>query len=219
MTCRQFQEDVERLVKGDLPPEKEQVLRAHASTCDACSALWAAESRLQQGIVAQSIPEPAPDFETRIRNMALSGKPRSVHRRNMIPVWGSAVAAVLALGIFIGLQLQPERNGQTSQDMAQTSAQEVIAEPRQRTVRLAFNSRKAMEGVTLTLELPANVELAPFPGRQNVSWKVNLKEGDNVLALPLNVLFPGSGELVAHLDDGRKRKTFSTAIPDTEPSS
>ena len=79
---------------------------------------------------------------------------------------------------------------------------------------------KAMDNVTLTLELPPNAELAPFPGRQTISWTVDLKQGDNVLALPINVLFPGSGKLVAHLDDGTRRKTFSTAIPgNTEPSS
>ena len=133
---------------------------------------------------------------------------------------------MLALGIFIGMQVGPADTG-LPEDIADASGQtatESVSEPESgaelKTVRLAFNSRKAMDNVTLTLELPPNAELAPFPGRQTISWTVDLKQGDNVLALPINVLFPGSGKLVAHLDDGTRRKTFSTAIPgNMEPSS
>lgn len=227
MTCRQFHQEVDSLVRGELPPHEQETLQAHASACPDCSELWEDERRLHKGIMAQSIPEPDADFEARLRAVALSaGAP---HRAGLpkAPIWASAVAAVLALGIFIGMQIGPVDVGQSGEDLAETSDQsttepvsQIQGGPEVRTVRLAFNSRRAMENVTLTLEMPPNAELAPFPGRQTISWKVNLKEGDNVLALPINVLFPGSGELVAHLDDGTRRKTFSAAIPgNTEPSS
>lgn len=227
MTCRQFHQEVDSLVRGELTPQEQEALQAHASVCPDCSELWEDERRLQKGIMAQTIPEPNADFEARVRARALSGS--APHRSGLpkTPIWASAVAAVLALGIFIGMQIGPVDVGPSGNDLAETSERST-AEPvsqsqsssEVRTVRLAFNSRRAMENVTLTLELPPNAELAPFPGRQTISWKVNLKEGDNVLALPINVLFPGSGELVAHLDDGTRRKTFSTAIPgNTEPSS
>ncbi len=227
MTCRQFHQEVDSLVRGELPPQEQDALQAHASVCPDCSELWEGERRLQKGIMAQTIPEPNADFETRVRARALSGS--APHRSGLpkTPIWASAVAAVLALGIFIGMQIGPVDVGPTGEDLAETSdpsttelVSSIQSSSEVRTVRLAFNSRRAMENVTLTLELPPNAELAPFPGRQTISWKVNLKEGDNVLALPINVLFPGSGELVAHLYDGTRRKTFSTAIPgSTEPSS
>lgn len=227
MTCRQFNQEVGSLVRGELPPHEQEALESHASVCPECAELWEDERRLQKGILAQTIPEPNADFEARVRAMALAG--RAPHRSKLpqAPIWASAVAAVLALGIFIGMQIGPVKVAPSGEHLAETS-DENKAEPATqlqnraevRTVRLAFNSRRAMENVTLTLEMPPNAELAPFPGRQTISWKVNLKEGDNVLALPINVLFPGAGELVAHLDDGTRRKTFSTAIPgNTEPSS
>ena len=200
MTCRQFHQEVDSLVRGDLPLHEQEALQAHASTCASCSELWEDEQRLQKGIMAQTVPEPDDDFESRVRAMALA--------------------------VFIGMQVGPADTG-LPEDIADAPGQtatETVAEPESgaelKTVRLAFNSRKAMDNVTLTLELPPNAELAPFPGRQTISWTVDLKQGDNVLALPINVLFPGSGKLVAHLDDGTRRKTFSTAIPgNTEPSS
>ncbi|HEY9119917.1 MAG TPA: zf-HC2 domain-containing protein [Marinobacter sp.] len=227
MTCRQFNQEVDSLVRGELPPHEQETLQAHASVCPDCSELWEDQQRLQKGIMAQTIPEPNADFEARIRRLALSGS--APHRAGLpkAPIWASAVAAVLAVGIFIGMQIGPVTVAPSGEDLAETTDQNAVDPASQfqngpdvRTVRLAFNSRRAMENVTLTLEMPPNAELAPFPGRQTISWKVNLKEGDNVLALPIHVLFPGSGELVAHLDDGTRRKTFSTAIPEkTEPSS
>lgn len=227
MTCRQFHKEVDILVRGELPPAEQEALQAHASVCPDCSELWEDERRLQKGIMAQNIPAPNDDFEARVRAAALShGAP---HRSTLpkTPIWATSIAAVLALGVFIGMQIGPADVGNTTEELAKTSgkdttlpASEPLSTVEAKTVRLAFHSRRAMENVTLTLEMPPNAELAPFPGRQTISWKVNLKEGDNVLALPINVLFPGSGELVAHLDDGTRRKTFSTVIPEhSEPSS
>ena len=85
--------------------------------------------------------------------------------------------------------------------------------PVEQTVRLAFHSGQRLEGVTLTLELPPNVELAHWPGQHRLSWQVDLEAGDNVLALPLKVLFPGSGELVARLNLGQQHKSFRVEIP------
>ena len=228
MTCQQFHQQVDRLVFGDLPPGEEEALRAHAATCGDCAKVLETQQQLQQGFAGQAIPEPTADFEARIRAMALASDTNKASTRaagaiKTAPIWGSAVAAVLALGVFIGMQMGPTGIQSEEPRLATsttTEAGSVPAEPDVRTVRLAFNSRTAMENVTLTLEMPSHAELAPFPGRQTISWKVNLKEGDNVLALPVNVLFPGTGELVAHLDKGELRKTFSTSIPDKrEPSS
>ncbi|WP_420389906.1 anti-sigma factor family protein [Marinobacter sp.] len=227
MTCRQFHREVDSLVRGDLPLHEQEALQAHASACASCSELWEDEQRLQEGIMAQVVPEPDDDFESRVRAIALAGGTSQNSTLRKTSVWASSIAAVLALGIFIGMQVGPADTGMSGNDIADAtgqtateSASEPGTETALKTVRLAFNSRRAMENVTLTLELPPNAELAPFPGRQTISWTVDLKQGDNVLALPINVLFPGSGKLVAHLDDGTRRKTFSTAIPgNTEPSS
>lgn len=227
MTCRQFHQEVDSLVRGELPPHEQEALQAHASVCPDCSELWEDELRLQNGIMAQNIPSPNADFESRVRSAALAQAAPQRSGFPKTPLWASSIAAVLALGIFIGMQIGPADPEMPGDDLAETSdqgtpepASRIQSSAEVKTVRLAFNSRRAMENVTLTLEMPPNAELAPFPGRQTISWKVNLKEGDNVLALPINVLFPGSGELVAHLDDGTRRKTFSTAIPgNTEPSS
>ena len=81
-------------------------------------------------------------------------------------------------------------------------------------VRLAFTAGEPLDDVTLTLNLPPHVEIAGLPGQHQVRWQVSLEQGDNVLALPLRIMFPGDGELVAELDAEGRQKVFRATIPD-----
>ncbi|WP_323754226.1 anti-sigma factor [Marinobacter sp.] len=196
-------------------------MKQHAELCPDCARALRAAQELQAGMQSMAIPEPTRDFESRVLTAATGGDSKTGHRNWHIPAWSGAIAAALVVGVFIGGELSaptPESDPVVAQE-AVPAVEMASTSPKQQTVKLAFNSHEAVENVTLTLELPPNMELTPFPGRHRVSWKVDLKPGDNLLALPLNVLFPGAGTLVAHLDDGNKRKTFRADIGKTkEPS-
>ncbi|MCK2148272.1 zf-HC2 domain-containing protein [Marinobacter alexandrii] len=216
MNCSDFKNDVDALAAGEVSEATERTLRDHAASCDDCAMALATAQYIAEQLAGDRAPEPDSEFETRILNQATGRTKKSGHS----PVWGGAIAAALAVGVFIGSQFSSAPPAGTEVADNTPPATTEIASPQQQTVRVAFSSAQAVENVTLTLELPPNMELAPFPGRHKVSWKVNLKPGDNLLALPVNVLFPGEGTLVAHLGDGEKRKTFKTDIGKLmEPSS
>jgi hypothetical protein len=131
---------------------------------------------------------------------------------------------VLVLGITLGIGLQPpESADKVAPSLAGKNAGQ--ASPVARNLRLAFSSARALEDVTFTLELPPHIEMSRYPGHQQLSWKVDLEKGENIVNLPLNVLFAGQGDLVARIDDGERTQTFradlSKAVqPDKqEPSS
>ncbi|WP_323751081.1 anti-sigma factor [Marinobacter sp.] len=217
MNCETFITNIDSEARCNLSAEMQQ----HADECPKCAQALRVSQNLQQGLQGMAIPEPTSDFETRVLAAATNGGQKNSNRNWHIPAWSGAIAAALVVGIFIGGELSaptPESRPVVAQESPST-IRATSTTPEQQTVKLAFNSQEAVDNVTLTLELPPNVELAPFPGRHRVSWKVDLKPGDNLLALPLNVLFPGAGTLVAHLDDGNKRKTFRADIGKTkEPS-
>ena len=132
---------------------------------------------------------------------------------------GGAIAAALVVGIALGFGWNSDREPETdlATGVPETGVEHsLVAEPVARNVRLAFSSREALDGVTLTVELPPHVEVASYPGHQKLSWKVDLDKGENVVNLPLNILFSGEGDLVAHLDDGRRTKTFRTSLDRAE---
>lgn len=216
MNCSDFKYEVDALAAGEVSETTERAMRDHAASCSDCAMALATAMYIAEQLSGNRAPEPDEGFESRILNNA------TVKQRKAggTTIWGGAIAAALAVGVFIGSQFagspttEPELADNTPPTATETTG------PRQQTVRVAFTSAQAVENVTLTLELPPNMELAPFPGRHKVSWKVNLKPGDNLLALPMNVLFPGEGTLVAHLGDGESRKTFKTDIGKLmEPSS
>lgn len=218
MSCRECRELIAPLIMNELSAEQAAVVEQHAAECVHCAAILAGERELQSALADRfSIPDPSPDFETRV--MAAARSDDSARAGWSTPIVGGAIAAALALGIALGVGLKPG-DDPSRVDMAadtataeQAAPEPAVYEPVVQTVRLAFSSGKPLQDVTLTLELPANVELARFPGRHQLSWQVDLEQGENVLALPLRVLFPGAGDLVAHIDDGQRQKTFRAVIP------
>ncbi|AZT82731.1 zf-HC2 domain-containing protein [Marinobacter sp. NP-4(2019)] len=235
MSCRECRELMVPYLLNELSAEQAAFVEQHVADCAHCATRLTNEKVLQSTFTDRyAIPDPSPDFETRVLAAARSSASgKSGHRGWSTPMVGGAIAAAMALGIALGVglktgseQSQPAiATNPAETDDALVSSSPAVNEPVIQTVRLAFSSGQPLEDVTLTLELPANVELATFPGRQQLSWKVDLEQGENVLALPLRVLFPGAGDLVAHIDDGQRQKTFRAAIPgqtkadNTEPAS
>ena len=85
-----------------------------------------------------------------------------------------------------------------------------------RTVRLLFEAPGDIDQVTLSIGLPNNVELAGYPGRNELTWQTSLKKGQNVLALPIMAVETGKGELIARLSYGDKLKTYRLVLKTTD---
>ncbi len=207
MSCPSIRSQLPDYVRATLPENEAGVVREHLQRCPRCRRRCDREEVLMSRMAAQfDVPPPAPDFESRVFGELSSGSGRRVHM-----AWGGAVAAALALGLFIG------QSGLWQPDEAVAVAEVVdtpVVAPLERTVRLAFTSGEPLDDVTLTLNLPPHVEIAGLPGQHQVRWQVSLEQGDNVLALPLRIMFPGDGELVAELDAEGRQKVFRATIPD-----
>ncbi|PPI82539.1 anti-sigma factor [Marinobacter maroccanus] len=219
MSCNEIRVDLPAYINNELSARDRERVQQHIAACPACSERLASERALNRALQEQfSVPAPSPDFHNRVLSSARSAaNPNSGWSHGAL---GSAIAAALALGIGLGFLFQPDNvtdntvpDVASSENAAENPASG-IAEPVEKTVRLAFRSGEALENVTLTLELPPNVELASWPGHRELSWKVSLNAGENVLSLPLKLLFPGAGELVARLDTGDRQKTFRAPIPE-----
>lgn len=221
MSCREIRLSLSAYLHNELPDPQRASVRQHVASCPACLVALEAERGLDSALSeAAAIPEPSGDFHDRVLSAAHRSSSRSGHGWSHT-ILGGAVAAALALGIGLGVMLQsggsapgaPPVAGLVNKPEPAATAGPARVAPVNRTVKLAFRSAEALDNVTLTLELPPHVELASWPGRHELSWQVSLDAGENVLALPLTLLFPGSGELVARLESGAREKTFRAPIP------
>ena len=133
---------------------------------------------------------------------------RRQRNRWVMTGFGSAIAAGIVLWLIGGFFLtapdipQPDP---TIPGIAMT-----LEEPR--TVNLVFASKMALDDATLTVTLPAGIELAGFPGQREISWQTSLDEGRNLLPLELIALTPVGGEVLARLEHDNRGRTFRLRI-------
>lgn len=213
MACTDIRDQLIAYASGErLNEESLASLREHLSACPDCERRLRWEQRVHQAVQSQTVPEPTSDFEHRVLKAATQeGGHQPAHwvRHSLL---GGAVAAALVVGVWVGTGLpstgDPAREAEVPETVEATPLWE-----REETLRLAFNSRSRLDDVTLTVELPPHVEVSRFPGHRELTWKVDLEPGDNVIALPLRVAYPEDGEIVAHLGEGQNQRTFVAPIP------
>lgn len=214
MSCSTYRKNLRPWLYGELSEAEAETVEKHVAHCYPCARIVESESAVLGALRSgYSVPEPSADFESRVLAAATRGSSDTGRRRSLsVPVAGGAIAAALALGIALGVGLQPDAPSGTSFETTNAMADSEAVQNNRHTVRFAFNAAEAMDNVTLTVELPPHVEMSDYPGHQKLSWNVNLDQGENIVKLPLNVLFPGEGELVARLDDGEREKTFRAPL-------
>jgi len=212
MPCSKIRSQLPDFIRNQLASGEAQQVRAHLEHCQSCARQAEIETALKDELASRfAVPAASTDFESRVLAAASgSGQGRKVHL-----AWGGAVAAALVLGLMLGRGMpEPDTVPQLASEPAPA---ELTAGPMpelvDRTVRLAFTAGEPLDDVTLTLDLPPHVELSGLPGQHRVSWQVSLEQGDNVLALPLKILFPGAGELIAELDANGRQKVFWAVVP------
>jgi len=203
--------------------EQQSQFDAHRATCADCQAVYATEMRRLEAMRSMSVPAPSADFADRIIKKAISENlpHQQHHRQGFMLGFGSAAAAALAVWVVVGMfpnELPDTVPAQTvasvDTTVTQGSAKQQpapvlsIALNERQSIKLAFFSGKPLQGARITIRLPENVALVGYPGRRELSWKTNLKEGDNLLSLPVIATQVAQGELVADIEYQGQVKTL-----------
>jgi hypothetical protein len=81
-----------------------------------------------------------------------------------------------------------------------------------RTVKLVIEASRDLSEVTLSVELPDNIDLEGYSDQKQLVWQTHLNKGQNILALPIIATHKGRGELMAKLSYGDKTKQFHIVL-------
>jgi len=223
MICELLNTQLDDYLDGELAPAVREELDGHLPHCGACRAVVARARRLQQALGAYPVSGPRPDFFDRALATARASENReSGSSASAAPRWTTgrigALAAGVAVFIVTGLLLQslqlngpspaPGDAGGEAGAMAGVS----MAMHETRTVNLVFSSAAELQGVSLTVDLPAGVELAGYMGLDHVRWSTRLQAGKNVLPLELVAIGGSGGELVARLQHEGEEKVFTVSV-------
>jgi hypothetical protein len=204
MNCRDFALQLDDYLDGRLDAVWQQSMQEHLERCLPCRRRHQHAVALQAALRTLPAPASGPGFV----DQAVARATRTTAGAAWSPrraVISLALAATLVLGVALGVFLAMQPAPAPVQTVALTLE-------RPETVRLMFNSAKPLPAATLSLALPENVELVGYGNRRELSWQTDLREGGNLLQLPLVAHGTAKGELVAHLSHGESSKTFRLKV-------
>jgi hypothetical protein len=171
-------------------------MQEHLAGCERCRRLHQHAVSVQEALRKLSPPEMHPAFADRAIARATQANSAFRGRRAVV---GTALAASLVLGVTVGAFLT----------MRDAPVQEVVLTvERPETVRMVFSSAKPLRAATLNLALPENIEVVGYAGQRELTWQTDLREGQNLLQLPLVARGAVKDELLARVSHGTSSKTF-----------
>ncbi|MEX2516580.1 MAG: hypothetical protein WD572_06665 [Gammaproteobacteria bacterium] len=199
MNC---QEARERLLKQQGSPGGEDVaLRQHLETCESCREFYE-DHMIGEQLRRLETPEPRPGFEEEaLRRARLRGYWQQWHFA--IPL---AAAAAILLAVTVALIMEPWQSaGTTDTEIAMTA-------DREKTVRVLIETTAERRNATLTIDLAENLEIKGYPDRRQLVWQTDLKQGKNLLALPLVLREPGDGYINIVYRHGDQSQTVRITV-------
>jgi hypothetical protein len=195
MECLDFTSQLDDYLDGRVD---ERPIREHLNVCADCRRRLQHAMAVQSALRKLSPPEALPAFLNQAIARATRPNAADPHPRRWA-ILGMALAASLVLGVAAGVFLS------LREAPVQTVA---LAVERPETVRMVFTSAKPLRAATLSLALPENVELVGYGRQRELSWQTDLREGQNLLQLPLIAHGAVKDELLARLSHGASTKTF-----------
>ena len=202
MECRDFTLQLDDLLDRQLDAAGQRSVQEHLGICPDCRRRHEHAVAVREAVQKLSPPALHPGFIDQALARATRPAVRAAWPRRRA-VLGMALAASLVAGVALGVFFA------TQPESVQTVA---LTIDRPENVRLMFNSAKPLKAATLSLALPDNVELVGYGGRRELSWQTDLREGGNLMQLPLIVRGATKEELVASLSHEGSSKTFRLKI-------
>lgn len=199
MDCRSFALQVDDWLDGRLDAAHGRSMQTHVDSCPGCRRGYGDAGALRTALRTLSAPAVRAGFAEQALARAAAAPPKGRQA-----VLGMALAASVALGLGVAAILYALRP-EPMQTLVLTARQP-------ENVRLMFNADKALPDATLSLTLPGTVEIVGYGDRRELTWTTDLREGGNLLRLPLVAQGPAGGELVARLTHGSSGKTFRLKI-------
>ena len=203
MNCDQYQENLDRFLDDELEEALLSQLQAHLPSCNACAEVLRRKKDLRQALKSMPFPPPEDGFLDAVVEQTLIRT-----HRNEAWFWSSAgVGGAVAAGVIAWLVLALPADLPHGADPALLDTVTISLNV-EKTFRVSFESARELQAATLSVRLPAGVEVVGYEGRDSVRWTTLIKPGTNILELPIIVRFGDGGVIVARIEHEGKKKSF-----------
>lgn len=215
MNCKEVLQQLDEYIDGELSTFQGRSLQTHLKNCDHCSQIYNQAIQLLDTLNNLSVPPARKGFEERMLTFLKQDETekQSSNKHWFATGFSTAIAASFALWMIFSPVSTYVPGSKDSLKVVTLEIQQ------QRKIDLVFNIKNDLHNVILTLELPANIQVAGYPGKRKLQWTTSFKKGANRLALPLIATKAQNGILIASLLKEGKTKTFRVRINSQSPAS
>lgn len=208
MDCRTVIEHLDSSGPGEPAAE----VREHLAHCAACRKAWEVGRATAHSLKALPLPPVPAGFAERVLVNTYRQVERMDGRRRRLRDWSLALAATFVLGVGLGLVLASNTRGGADGYRTLADGTLLLTPGNRTTVRIALDAERAIGNVDFVIDLPAGMELEGHPGEHEVAWSGELKQGRNVLGLPLIAQAGASGELTTKLRHDAHDSVFKVRV-------
>lgn len=206
LNCQTFRQALDQQ-DGIAVVANNDAMQAHLQSCASCQRTLERVNLLRQELKSQPVPPPPTGYEGRMLTLMRAHSTPATRSRRWHPAYAMAASLTLCAGVMFLLLSEPE-NQAASTALAST---EVATPSTVKPVRLVIRSQRALSGVSMTVSIPADTELASHPDTRELTWTTDLQAGNNILVLPLR-LRGTSGAVVATLRYGNAQRQYSVEL-------
>jgi predicted anti-sigma-YlaC factor YlaD len=208
MNCQQIESQLDAYLDAELDAESIAGIDRHIADCDDCAGLMQTARSLRDALASLPVAGPSPEFFDRALQTAMAEQQAAkLPARHRVLGAIAASVAVITLASFLVHDID-DPQVPTGAGVAQVA----MAVEETRTINLVFAAADNLDDVSLTVALPAGIELASYPGQQEIRWTTRMQSGNNILPLELVALSGSGGEIVATLRQNGKEKIFRVNI-------
>ena len=217
INCQQFEQFIDALVDQTLSVAMKEAMHKHLHGCTDCQQLLEHESKLRILLAQQKVPVLRSDFASHALANARTKKIGSmvqelVHRKRDKKIGtgffaGFSYALATVVVVWLGVtHLFADKQPADPIQTVSMSLGEV------KNVNLVFNSPEVMHDVTVSIMLPDHTELQGRSGVNSLMWKTTLKQGKNIISLPVIAQQQKNGVIVTRISSGNQSKEFKVRL-------
>jgi len=205
MNCQDAKTMLHDQIDGYLEADDLRLIEQHLLSCTNCKRLQQETIQTKQQL--NNLPKAEADqaLLDRIRQQRklAEGEKRSVFTVTRVAMAVSLVMVALLLPIVIDTT-------NNNSNLAQTTIITALKQPSN--VNFLVTAKEAVNNVTFSLSVPPELALYGYSGKQQLSWRGKLKQGNNLLTIPVMAIEPKSGTLVMKIQHKTESKEYKVIV-------
>ncbi len=206
MGCHKTIKHLDDYFDGSLGQDLLNVVQNHVNKCPECHELFQEEKAFRLALFNMPAATPSREFsEIAFRNAA------ALHQKKLRSRAWYSMAGTLAAGLMVWLTTMfsgPIMPG------SGITADITLALNETQNIKVLFDSPRVLQDATLTLVIPKELDLVDYPDTRELSWTADLKQGPNMLTLPVRAIEAGNIVLVTRVahDNQSSTQSFHLAV-------